>query len=265
MLANSRGRFIFDGPGITVGADPVEQSARGMLQAAARGGATPSQVRDQIRAGLNLSEAETDLLLRRIATDTIRRQPLDFLLRIPTSLVTLYSLDERGIAVLWPPLAAWAALPHLDSLVRVPDLRSGAQQEPRGRTTQSAASRPLRPGSPVVGIAGPLPGLALSTARRRSAAHRALRLLDPGSGNRRRPGRPLPLRCRTTPDGARGGRPLAWPELGCPAPSAANQHQRSSGWSTWLKALGAPRAGGCARRLPALLGPGAFRTFRLQQ
>jgi 4-amino-4-deoxy-L-arabinose transferase-like glycosyltransferase len=120
MLTNGRGHFIFDGQGIPAAADPAEQSARSVLQAAARGGTPPDQVRDQVRARVNLSEAETDLLLQRIATDTIRRQPIDFLLTIPDALVTLYRLDERGITVLWPSLAAWATVPNLNSLVRLP-------------------------------------------------------------------------------------------------------------------------------------------------
>jgi hypothetical protein len=111
MLANSRGRFIFDGPGIPAAADPAEQSDRGVLQAGVRGGTPPDQVRDQIRARVNLTEAESDLLLQRIATDTIRRQPIDFLLTIPDSRGTLYTLDEQDTTVLWPSLAAWATVP----------------------------------------------------------------------------------------------------------------------------------------------------------
>jgi 4-amino-4-deoxy-L-arabinose transferase-like glycosyltransferase len=121
---------------------------------------------------LSLTDDETNLLLQRIATDPIRRQPLDLVLSIPDSLVTLYALDEQGTTALWPSLAAWEGLPNLDSLVRRPTF-----EQELNKSRVDALLSVLRPHR--FGLVLPLLGLLALALAWRTPQRGAVLLLTP--------------------------------------------------------------------------------------
>jgi 4-amino-4-deoxy-L-arabinose transferase-like glycosyltransferase len=115
---HSRGRFVFDGPGLPAESDPVRNTARRLIQAGVNGGASSGTIRDRIRAELGLTEDETDRLLQELAVETIRRQPLVFLGSIPESLSSLYLEDEGSPAARADHQRAWSRLTTLGSLAQ---------------------------------------------------------------------------------------------------------------------------------------------------
>ena len=154
-LNYSHGQFVFAGPGRVPESDPTRQAARLIVQSAEKS----SEARTRIRA-LGLDESQAERLMRDIATDAIRRQPLDYLGEVAFSLVTIFDLEERTLPVLWGAQEGWDDHPTLGPLVRQPTAAQTA-----GRDSVERLLWIFRPAS--LGLALPLLALlGLLLARR---------------------------------------------------------------------------------------------------
>lgn len=113
-----RGGYRFDGPDLAPDPDPVRASARVLIQQGMERRQTPGEVRDRLRAELGLTEEQADRLLQGLATETILRDPVQFVAETPPFLVRLFSDPERSTAALYNLSATWERTPLFAPLVR---------------------------------------------------------------------------------------------------------------------------------------------------
>ena len=143
-LNYSHGQFVFAGPGIPPESDPTRQAARLVVQSSEKS----SEARTRIQT-LGLDESQAERLMRDIAIDAIRRQPLDYLGEVTFSLIAIFDQEERTLPVLWGAQEAWDGHPALGPLVRQPTAAQAA-----GRDSVERLLWIFRPAS--LGLALPL-------------------------------------------------------------------------------------------------------------
>jgi 4-amino-4-deoxy-L-arabinose transferase-like glycosyltransferase len=127
---HSRGVFVFDGPGLAPDPDPARQRARELLQTGIEKGTTPPMVAFDLRREFGLGEVEADEVLKQVALETIRRQPLEYLGRLPVFVGMMLTRDISPFDEFWDSARGWLADPVHRELV------------PR-TTPNQAAGRPL--------------------------------------------------------------------------------------------------------------------------
>jgi 4-amino-4-deoxy-L-arabinose transferase-like glycosyltransferase len=162
-LNYSHGQFIFAGPHLRPEPDPIRQAARLIVQSSEKS----SEARNRIQA-LGLDESQTERLMRDIAMDAIKHQPLDYVGEVALSLVAIFDQEERTLPVLWNAQRDWDGHPTLGPLVRQP---TAAQEA--GRDSVERLLWIFRPAN--FGLALPLFALlGLLLARRPAAPAPAL-------------------------------------------------------------------------------------------